>query len=372
MSDNTEIAVAEGQEDPVLHATHEGTVSINGIEIKSYVLNNGERVLSRIGLLKAIGRTGKAKGGRKYDEEFKMPVFLTANNLKPFISSELIENSTPVHFTDLHGNKSIGYRAQILADICYVFIDALEAGALLANQIHIAEQCKMLVRGFATTGILALVDEATGYQEVRERDALQKYLDQFLLKEHAKWAKRFPDEFFENIFKMKGWSWHDAVSAKKPQVVGRYVNDIVYDRLAPKILDELRERNPPNEKGNRKAKHHQFLTPDLGNPSLQAHLNGVMALQRVAGANWRRFFDMLDVAYPRYGHTLPIQFLDLPNEPKKDKPLTLPDLNKQLGGLLNVPPPKKKDKPKTPKKKPTKKKKPDEEKTDTDGGKPVE
>lgn len=345
MSETTNIQVGNPTDEVLLKATHEGSVSINGIEINSYVLEQGERVLSRIGLLKAIGRKGKAKGGRKYDEEFKMPVFLTANNLKPFISSELIENSTPVHFTDLHGSKSIGYRAQILADICYVFIDALEANALLPNQVHIAEQCKMLVRGFATTGILALVDEATGYQEVRERDALQKYLDSFLLKEHAKWAKRFPDEFFENIFKMKGWSWKDAVSAKKPQVVGRYINDIVYDRLAPKILDELRERNPPNEKGNRKAKHHQFLTLDFGNPSLQAHLNGVMALQRAAGANWRKFFDMLDTAYPRYGHTIPIQFV----ESDKPKPMPVPEFNKGLKGLLSVPPPKSE-----PKKKPKK------------------
>lgn len=341
MANIAETTTTEESEENLLRATHEGTVRINGIEIKSYVLSNGERVLSRIGLLKAIGRTGKAKGGRKYDEEFKMPVFLTANNLKRFISNELIENSTPVHFTDLHSNKSIGYRAQILADICYVFIDAQEANALLANQVHIAEQCKLLVRGFATTGILALVDEATGYQEVRERDALQKYLDKFLLKEHAKWTKRFPDEFFENIFKMKGWSWHDAVSAKKPQVVGRYINDIVYDRLAPKILEELRERNPPNEKGNRKAKHHQFLTPDLGNPSLQAHLNGVMALQRVAGANWRKFFDMLDVAYPRYGHTLPIIF-DEYQEEKNEVNKT--EFDQNLKGLLNVPTPKKEGK----------------------------
>lgn len=320
-------------------ATHEGTVRINGIEINSYVLDQGERVLSRIGLLKAIGRTGKAKGGRKYDEEFKIPVFLTANNLKPFISSELIENSTPIHFTDLNGGKSIGYRAQILADICYVFIDAQEADALLPNQVHIAERCKMLVRGFATMGILALVDEATGYQEVRERDALQKFLDAFLLKEYAKWAKRFPDEFFENIFKMKGWTWKEA-STKKPGVVGKYINDVVYDRLAPHILNELREKNPPNMKGNRKVKHHQYLTPDIGHPKLQEHLSGVMAIQRIAGSNWGRFKSMMDVAYPRYGHTMPIQF----PEHEIVKPVKASDFDRSLKGLMNTPPPKRDEK----------------------------
>jgi len=321
-------------------ATHEGSLNINGIEIKSYILDNGERVLSRAGLLKAIGRKGKAKGGRQFDKEFGMPVFLTANNLKPYISSELAENSAPINFTDLSGKNSIGYRAQLLPSICYVFLDASEAGILLANQVHIAERCKILVRGFATVGIIALVDEATGYQDIRPRDALQRYLEAYLLKEYAKWAKRFPDEFFENIFRMKGWTWRDAY-AKKPQVVGKYINDIVYDRLAPKVLDELRARNPPNEKGNRKAKHHQFLTPDIGHPKLQEHLAGVMAIQRVAGGSWRKFYEMIDRAYPRYGHTLPILFSQLDDDdPIKPKNETS-DFDKELKAVLKVPPPQK-------------------------------
>jgi len=49
------------------------------------------------------------------------------------------------------------------------------------------------VRGFARVGIIALVDEATGYQEVRNKLALQAILDAFLRKELAAWAKRFPD-----------------------------------------------------------------------------------------------------------------------------------------------------------------------------------
>jgi len=40
---------------------------------------------------------------------------------------------------------------------------------------------------------VALVDEATGYQEIRDRLALQAILDRFLRKELAAWAKRFPD-----------------------------------------------------------------------------------------------------------------------------------------------------------------------------------
>lgn len=141
--------------------------------------------MSRISFLRALGRTGKAKGGRKYDDEFQRPVFLTANNLTPFISNELLENSKPIQFIDLNNNQSIGYKAELLPSTCYVFIDAQEKDALKLSQIHIAERAKMLVRGFAIIGIIALIDEATGYQETRKRDALQKILDKYLRKEYA-------------------------------------------------------------------------------------------------------------------------------------------------------------------------------------------
>lgn len=61
--------------DKIVKATHEGVLRIGDFEIPCYNLENGERVLSRIGVIKAIGRTGKAKGGRKYDQESKLPVF---------------------------------------------------------------------------------------------------------------------------------------------------------------------------------------------------------------------------------------------------------------------------------------------------------
>ena len=62
------------------------------------MLDDGKRILTRATFIKAIGRTGKAKGGREYDDEFKTPVFLTAKNLKPFIPDSISENSAPIIF----------------------------------------------------------------------------------------------------------------------------------------------------------------------------------------------------------------------------------------------------------------------------------
>ena len=76
------------------------------------------RVLTRATFVRAIGRRGKAKGGRSYDDEFRTPVFLTAKNLKPFIPSEMLENSAPIIAKGMEGGTGGGGKA----DYVYIFI----------------------------------------------------------------------------------------------------------------------------------------------------------------------------------------------------------------------------------------------------------
>src|SRR5207253_10547724 len=118
---------------------------------------------------------------------------------------------------------------------------------------HIIEACDMLMRGLARVGIVALVDEATGYQEIRDRQALQLILDKFLRKELAAWAKRFPDEFYFHIARLRGWEWKGR-KFNPPQIVAYYTNDFVYHRLVPHLVEELENRNPIVD-GRRRSKH---------------------------------------------------------------------------------------------------------------------
>ncbi len=153
-----------------------------------------------------------------------------------------------------------------------------------------------LVRGFATVGIIALVDEATGYQRIRAERALTDIIEKFIAKELQPWTKTFPYEFYEQIFRLKGWSGPDGV--KRPSVIGRYTNEIVYNRLDPAVLEELRKKNPIMPSGNRRHRHHQYLTPDLGHPKLKEHLAAVTALMR-ASSNWDAFQRNLNRAFPQ-------------------------------------------------------------------------
>jgi hypothetical protein len=259
-------------------------------------------VLTQTEFVKAIGRTGNVKKGKVYLEEREaiVPVFLSANNLQPYITPKLLASAEPVPFRTLKNMMGVGYRAEFLPEVCNVFIDAREAGALKPSQLHIADRCKLLLRAYATVGIVALVDEATGYQNVRARDALEQILAKYLSDHKLKWAKAFPDEFYQEMFRLRGWQYKDLNYRFRPSVVGKYTNDIVYERLAPGVLQKLQELNPVNENGNRSAKHHQWLSENQGVPELKSHLSGVIALMR-ASSSWRNFQRLLVRAYPKLG-----------------------------------------------------------------------
>jgi P63C domain len=71
----------------------------------------------------------------------------------------------------------------------------------------------------------------------------------------------------------------------------------VYARLAPGIIEEL-ERKNPSENGRRQAKHHQWLTEDVGHPALAQHLHAVITLMKTS-TSWNQFKVFLDQAHPK-------------------------------------------------------------------------
>ena len=268
---------------------------INGIEIPCYVLEDETRVLSQGGFLLAIGRSRTPKT-RPSDVD-TLPFFLRSKNLSSFISSDLLMSTNPIEFqAPSAGLVTIGYRATLLPEVCRVYLEARAAGVLYKNQEHIAQRAEILLLGMATVGIIALVDEATGYQEVRVNRALAMILEKHIAKELQPWVKTFPDEFYIEMFRLINWPKSDG--AKRPSVIGYYTNDIVYDRLAPGVRQELQRLNPPLPRGRRKDKHHQWLTRESGYKGLESHLIGVTALMRAA-VDWDSFMRSLQASFPK-------------------------------------------------------------------------
>jgi len=209
-----------------------------------------------------------------------------------------------------HGSEARGMPATLLPEICDVWLKARDENVLTESQKNTAKKADILMRGLAHVGIIALVDEATGYQNVRARQALEKILEQFIAKELMPWTKTFPDAFYKDVFRLRGWNYLTlAEKGKRPSVVGKYTNNIVYERLAPGVLAELKSKNPVNDKGNRKDRHHQWLTKDIGHPKLKEHIVAVMALMR-ASTSWDGFMRLLERAYPKLGNNLQLPLDD--------------------------------------------------------------
>ena len=233
------------------------------------------------------------------------PPFLSAANLRPFIPPELKELYGPIQYRLTHGSaRSVGYRAEILPLVCEVYLDARNEEVLLTAQQGAAKAADILIRGLARVGIVALVDEATGYQEVRARHELQKILEAYVQAEFRPWVRRFPDEFFREIYRLQGWEFRPGTSKRTPQV-GKLIKHYVYEQLPDGVLEELERMNPLNDKGQRPRKHHQYLTATTGNTHLDRQISTVTTLMRIARGR-QEFEDLFERAFPPPQAKLPL------------------------------------------------------------------
>ena len=209
----------------------------------------------------------------------------------------------PVEYSS--GNQAkTGYNAALLPAMCSVYLSARRAGALTQSQEKLAVKSEILLDAFAQVGIIALVDEATGYQEKREKDALAKIFEAFVAKELQPWVKTFPTDYYKELCRLYGVKYPPLKNNQFPQFFGHVTNDAVYTRLAPEILPELKKAASKQEK---KAKLHQFLTNDVGHPKLREHLSSIVTILKLS-KDKEDFKRMLNIAHPKLNHTMDIDF----------------------------------------------------------------
>jgi P63C domain len=179
-----------------------------------------------------------ARGGSMIAGMNRLQLFVGGDRIKPFIPNHVVQRiSNPIPSMTPTGYRANGFEATLLADICEAVLKAREAKALQTQQLGIAAKCEILLRGFARVGIIALVDEATGYQRDRARDALAGNLEAFIAKELQPWVRTFPTDFYQEMFRLRGMKF----PAETPQKPRYFTNDIVYDRLAPGVFRGIEE-----------------------------------------------------------------------------------------------------------------------------------
>ena len=278
---------------------YDGFLEIGGIEFDCAVLDDETRVISETKFMESMGmyRSGALSTRRSDDDTgARTPLHLAYKNLKPYIDKHLSGvHAEPVKYRARNGSIGNGIRAEVLPKICEVWLDARNAGVLGPRQQQIAERADILIRGFAHSGVIARVDEATGYQYARQRDALEKLLEEFISEELRRWVKTFPAEYFKELCRLRGVQFRPDM--RLPQYFGHLTNDIVYKRLHPRVLQELKEKTGRTDNGHRPNKLHQYLSEDAGHPKLLQHLGTVVGYMRLA-ESYEEFYSMLERGAP--------------------------------------------------------------------------
>lgn len=272
-------------------ATHTGILSIAGQDIECDVLEDGRRILRKKTFLKSMGRTVRpSKNVIERSIQSNVPVFVSANNLTPYLKPEFTNGALEINYRSVCGKRQKGYEAKILPETCEIYLKARQDGVLVKKQEHLALACEIMMRAFAKVGLIALIDEVTCYQEARERNELEKILEKYISEELRAWTKKFPNEFFKQVYRLHGWEYPKKTN--HPQYVGKIINKYVYDKLPPGVKGEL-ERKNPSDNGIRKYRHHQFLSENIGDENLENQILRVITVMKLSD-NVEEFKKMMD------------------------------------------------------------------------------
>lgn len=292
-----------------VEATHAGLLKLGDIELACANLPDGKRVIAESTMLAALGR---GYSGYYSQRDALAPAgtavpprYLSPKVLRDFIPKDLAELQLIPYLTPA-GGLAKGVNAEAVPQICEVWLEARAAGKLNKAQLRTAAKAEIILRGLARVGIIALVDEATGYQDQRAQNALAEILEAFIAKELRPYLATFPADFYKEIYRLNGWKY-PVLSGQRPSVVGKWTNDLVYDRLAPGVREELHRLTPRDEKGRLKYKLFRWLTEEVGSPKLENHLNILVALGR-ASDTWQGFKRAVDRALPKFGANFKLPF----------------------------------------------------------------
>jgi P63C domain len=200
--------------------------------------------------------------------------YIEAPNLRDFIDSQGILDQAirfVISGTQFTGN---GFEATLLLDICDAYLRAREAGKLTRPEELIAKQAEIITRACAKVGIIALIDEATGYEAFKKKRELQLKLQAFISDDLQEWARVFPPEFWFELARLEGIHYS---ARSRPLRRGKYVMAFVYDAIDGDVGKKLREINKdPHFQQN----HHQWLK-DFGRSKVHDQIERVITIMKL-------------------------------------------------------------------------------------------
>lgn len=237
--------------------------------VDCYVLDNGDRVISFRGTLKAIA---DREGGN-------LAEYIGVSGLKSYINKDLVLAETVDFFIPGSPTLGRGIKAETFLDICNAYVSAFSEGDLTTKrQQEIAIRCSILLSSCAKVGLIALIDEATGYQFERQENALQLKMKAFIADEMRGWEKTFPDDLWEQFGRLTQWK---GPLHSRPKWWGKLVMELIYNALDSDVAAYLKENKPPPVHGRN---YHLWLSQHYGLKKLITHIYEIIGMAKTCNS----------------------------------------------------------------------------------------
>jgi P63C domain-containing protein len=292
------VADAPKQDDPepnvvvdeMPYSMFQGTLTIGNLQLECHVLNDMRRVFTQREIVRIIS------GGR---ESGNIQRYLDGN---PLISNDFHAGRTFPFRIPGQPTIATGWEATGLIEICEKYLEAKEQNLLKRNQFHLAVQASIVMRASAKTGIIALIDEATGFQKFRAKRDLQIKLQAFIAEDMQDWARMFPDEFWFELARLEGIKYSPR---SRPLRWGKYIMAFVYDAIDSDVGKKLREINPEPHKGKN---HHQWLK-DFGRDQVHDQITKVVTIMKLC-RDMKEFTSKFAVVFKKSNPQLAFEWFD--------------------------------------------------------------
>lgn len=242
-------------------------------DLPCYVLDDGQRIFRLSNLTKALRGIEHGKFGN----------YLAASNIQKYLPERLWplndeeHDRTPQGIIEFEFNEKMekGYNSEDFIDVCSAFVQAnLNNEELSEAQKEMAKNANKFILATSKIGIIALIDEATGFQYERDALELQMKLNYFITDEARDWEKTFPDELWYEFGRLTNWK---GSIKKRPKYWGKLVNALIYDCLDKDVAEYLRENKPPKYTGQ---KYFQWLNEEFGTKELTQHIWQIIGMAK--------------------------------------------------------------------------------------------
>lgn len=256
MSDERTNGPGSGQEpskEIVQRAIASGTI-FGGL-VDCYVLEDKTRVISKRGAVKALTRDAENTEKSGATNPTALGRYLSR------LPSKYAHMSTrpTLRFRHQQGGMADGITAEEFYDILVAYSESADIGELThPAQLRIAANCNRLVRACGKVGIVALVDEATGYQADRAANELRTLVDHYLRETPGEWQILWDKNVVSRLCRLYGIERRgESFPTFACNVIGK-----LYKLILPaEVYAEMRNRNGSGDE--RKGKLHQYFKEAL-------------------------------------------------------------------------------------------------------------